>query len=285
MKLVVVSGLSGAGKSVAMHALEDLDYYCIDNLPVALFAAFIEEINRSDYPGYERAAVAIDSRNPVTSLEGFAEMIVELRDKGVVDSLVFLQADDQSLVKRFSETRRKHPLSTDRLALSEAIAKERIVLEDLNRNADVTIDSSHTNLHQLRDLILHRVHRHEANTVSLLLQSFGFKHGMVHDADMLFDVRCLPNPYWVPRLRGLTGHDAAVQEYLATQPTVNEMVDSIAGFLGKWIPEFESENRSYLTVAVGCTGGKHRSVYVAEQLAEHFRGQRDAVLVRHRDSH
>lgn len=283
MSIIVVSGLSGAGKSVAMHALEDLGYYCIDNLPVNLLPQLVEEIERAANPTYEQAAVAIDARNPAASLQGFPQVIDELRDKGIVTALVFLEADDRSLIKRFSETRRKHPLTTDHTSLAEAIARERVLLDAIRESADVHIDSSETNLHQLRELIQHRVHRRPVETLSLEFQSFGYKHGIPQDTDLVFDARCLPNPYWVPRLRPLTGRDAEVVEYLQAQSVATEMVDALRFFLETWIPRFEAENRAYLTVAIGCTGGRHRSVYLVEALAEYFRAQRDSVLVRHRE--
>lgn len=283
MKLIVVSGLSGAGKSVAMHALEDLGYYCVDNLPIALLSALIEELKRSAHRGHEQVAVAIDARNPASSLHDFPQVIRDLRDHGSIEHLVFLEADENSLIKRFSETRRKHPLSADNTSLGEAIKREKQLLNGIRQGADIRIDTSQTNLHQLRELILHRVHERALKTVSLLIQSFGFKYGIPQDADMVFDARCLPNPYWVPELRELTGLDENVVHYLEAEPVAAEMVASIKVFLETWIPRFESEDRSYLTVAIGCTGGRHRSVFVAEVLAEHFKNERDAVLVRHRE--
>ena len=283
MKLTVISGLSGAGKSVAMHALEDLAYYCIDNLPVALLPALIEELNQSGHPVHEQVAVAIDARNPAASLQDFPDVIRDLRGHDVVEHLVFLEADENSLIKRFSETRRKHPLSTDDISLAEAIKREKALMNGIRQSADIRIDTSQTNLYQLRELILHRVHKRRIKTVSLLIQSFGFKHGVPQDADMVFDARCLPNPYWVPELRALTGLDEEVVKYLEAEPVAGQMVESVRAFLETWIPRFELEDRSYLTVAIGCTGGRHRSVFVAEELARYFKGEREAVLVRHRE--
>ena len=282
MKLVLISGLSGAGKSIAMHALEDLGYYCVDNLPVRLLGALADELDLGDDPE-ARAAVSIDSRNPAAALQDFPDQIKALKSRGLLHALVFLEADDASLIKRFSETRRKHPLTAVNTSLAEAIGLERSLLETVRDVADVHIDTSSTNLHQLRELITHRVHERQEKRLSLLFQSFGFKHGVPQDADMVFDARCLPNPHWVPGLRPLTGCDREVKEYLLSEPVVTEMVDGLKRFLEDWIPRFEAENRSYLTIAVGCTGGRHRSVFVTETLGEHFRAQRDAVLVRHRD--
>ncbi len=283
MKLNVISGLSGAGKSVAMHALEDLGYYCIDNLPVTLLEALADELGRAGHPMYERAAVAIDARNPGAALQELPAIIDALRERSVVEQLVFLEADDSSLIKRFSETRRKHPLTADDISLAEAIRRERVLLAPVRESADIRIDTSRTNLHQLRDLVLHRVDQRGTKTLSLLFQSFGYKHGIPPDADFLFDARCLPNPHWVPNLRPLTGIDTEVAEFLGGEAMVVEMIDGIRDFLETWIPRFQDENRPYLTVAIGCTGGRHRSVFLVEQLAEYFRKHRDAVLVRHRE--
>ena len=283
MKLNVISGLSGAGKSVAMLALEDLGYYCIDNLPVTLLEALADELGRAGHPMYERAAVAIDARNPGAALQELPAIIDALRERSVVEQLVFLEADDSSLIKRFSETRRKHPLTADDISLAEAIRRERVLLAPVRESADIRIDTSRTNLHQLRDLVLHRVDQRGTKTLSLLFQSFGYKHGIPPDADFLFDARCLPNPHWVPNLRPLTGIDTEVAEFLGGEAMVVEMIDGIRDFLETWIPRFQDENRPYLTVAIGCTGGRHRSVFLVEQLAEYFRKHRDAVLVRHRE--
>lgn len=283
MKLNVISGLSGAGKSVAMHALEDLGYYCIDNLPVTLLQALADELGRAAQPLYERAAVAIDARNPGYALQELPAIIDTLRERSVIDQLVFLEADDSSLITRFSETRRKHPLTAEDISLAEAIRRERTLLAPVRESADIRIDTSRTNLHQLRDLILHRVDQRGTKTLSLLFQSFGYKHGIPPDADMLFDARCLPNPHWVPHLKPLTGLDREVAEFLGAEAVVMEMVDGIREFLETWIPRFQAENRPYLTVAIGCTGGQHRSVFLVEQLAKYFREHREAVLVRHRE--
>ena len=282
MKLVLISGLSGAGKSVAMHALEDLSYYCVDNLPVNLLSALTEEFDVGPVPD-ARAAVSIDARNPATSLRDFPLLIQELRDRGALHALVFLEADDDSLIKRFSETRRKHPLTADNTSLAEAIGRERMLLETVREIADVHIDTSHTNLHQLRELIAHRVHERHDQKLSLLFQSFGYKFGIPQDTDLVFDARCLPNPHWVPSLRPLSGLDQAVKDYLLSEAMVTDMVESLRVFLDDWIPRFEAENRSYLTISVGCTGGRHRSVFVTEALGDYFKSERDAVLVRHRD--
>ncbi len=284
MKLFVVSGLSGAGKSVALNTLEDMGYYCIDNLPANLLPAFANQMVTPNGVPYENAAVGIDARNPAQALEKFPAIIADLRSRGVACDLLYLEADEPILIKRFSETRRRHPLTGDGVSLAEAIARERELLGELAEHADLRLDTSLTTLHQLRDLIRSRVGRSSDMALSLLMESFGYKHGMPRDADFVFDVRCLPNPHWVPALRPLTGKDAPVAEFLAAAPLVDEMYESVRSFLEQWIPRFQAENRSYLTVALGCTGGQHRSVYLAERLGRHFRSQTKInVIVRHRE--
>jgi UPF0042 nucleotide-binding protein len=284
MRLVVVSGLSGAGKSVALHTLEDLGYYCTDNLPAELLPAFAAQMMRPDGPDYSQAAVGIDARNPSRALARFPEILNDLRARGMECQLLFLEADDAILIKRFSETRRRHPLSTDTISLGEAIARERQLLGALASTADLRVDTSVTTLHQLRDIVRLRVGGGPPGTLSVLFLSFGFKHGVPRDADFVFDVRCLPNPHWDQHLRPLTGLDRPVQDFLACDALVQEMYVALREFLESWIPRFQAESRSYLTVALGCTGGQHRSVYMAERLAEHFRGQRRwAVIARHRE--
>lgn len=283
MRLIVVSGLSGAGKSVAMEALEDLGYYCVDNLPANLLPAFTDELTARAGSAYERAAVAIDARNPADALQRSPAMIVKLRDKGVVNELLFVEAENGILIKRFSETRRKHPLTAGNISLGEAIRKERELLGPLRREADICIDTSRTNLYQLRDIIRERIDGRPLKVLSLLFESFGYKHGLPPDSDMVFDVRCLPNPHWEPNLRPLTGLDFEVVEFLESHPIVEEMFIDIRDFLEPWIAKYEAGNRSYLTIAIGCTGGQHRSVYLAERLREHFCAHRKGVMVRHRE--
>lgn len=283
MRLVIVSGLSGSGKSVALHTLEDLDYYCIDNLPIGLLEPFAQQLLDNPSPGQDNAAVGIDARNQSHELQHFPEIVRRLRDRGIRCEILYLQADDETLLKRFSETRRKHPLSRADVPLADAIRQERSLLEPISANASLHIDTTRTNIHQLRDLVQERVAGKTDGALSLLFKSFGFKHGVPEDADFVFDVRCLPNPHWEAHLRPQTGLDREVAEYLDAQPMVDEMFDAIRDFLDTWIPRFESENRSYLTVALGCTGGQHRSVYLARRLGEHFRQRYPSVLVRHRE--
>jgi len=283
MRLIIVSGLSGSGKSIALNTLEDLDYYCIDNLPVGMLRAFAEQMTGEWGQNHGDFAVGIDARNSSPDLQHFPEVLKDIRKRDIDTSTLFLQADDDTLFKRFSETRRKHPLTDHSVSLADAIALERELLEPIAARADTFIDTTHTNVHQLRDLIHDRVRQHETGTMSVLFQSFGYKHGIPSDADFVFDVRCLPNPHWEPALRPLTGKDEAVGAYLTSHPRVGQMLEQLQQFLEFWIPCFEEDNRSYMTIALGCTGGQHRSVYLVERLADHFRNQRGNVLIRHRE--
>lgn len=282
MKLVIVSGLSGSGKSIALETLEDCGFYCVDNLPVGLFEPFVRQAVASNQPAFQRAAVSIDARNQSTSLEDFPATL-QLADRfGIECQILFLQAETEVLLKRFSETRRRHPLTDTKRPLSEAIQMERVLLEPVVSRAHLLIDTTYTNVHQLRELIRARVGARQDHLMSLYFLSFGFKNGIPLDADFLFDARCLPNPYWEPALRGKTGKDREVVEFLEGMDQVRRYRDDVTEFLRRWIPRFAAENRSYLTAAVGCTGGQHRSVYLVEALAEHFRAEHD-LIVRHRD--
>ena len=282
MKLVVISGVSGSGKSNALHVLEDLDYYCIDNLPVGLLPAFAEQTQASN-DSISHAAIGIDARNLPNELHRFAYILEQLKNKGVVVEIIFLDAEDNILLKRFSETRRKHPLTENEIPLIEAIKKERELLEPIASRADLYIDTSRTNIYQLRDLIKERMTGSTAQNLSLLFESFGFKHGAPTDADFVFDARCLPNPHWEPKLRDYTGLDQPVIDYLQQHDVVDEMFEDIRKFVQTWMPRFEAENRSYLTVAIGCTGGQHRSVYLAHRLAETLKKYHNNTHIRHRD--
>lgn len=283
MKLVIISGLSGSGKTVALHTLEDEDYYCVDNLPLGLLPDFIDRIiNRTIQP-YENIAVGIDARSDSEDLRRFNEIINQLRKKDLELEVIYLQADLATLIKRFSDTRRKHPLSTKGLPLSEAIEVERSLLSDVVSESDLIIDTTYTNIHQLRDFIKERVIKHGETGLSLLFQSFGFKHGTPTDSDFVFDVRCLPNPHWEPTLRPKTGLDIEVVEFLQAEEEVNDMLKQISGLLQYWIPKFEQQNRYYLTVSIGCTGGQHRSVFIAQQMYDNFRDIIQNVSIRHRE--
>jgi len=283
MKLVVISGVSGSGKSTALHVLEDQDYYCIDNLPVGLLPDFSLKMNA--FPGQlgNLAAVGIDARNPALDLSRFPEILDSLKEAGVDCEVIYLDADDEVLLKRFSETRRKHPLTGEKVALHDAIHHERRLLQPIIDRADLFVDTTQRNVHQLRDLIRERIQGKQSGGLSILFESFGFKHGIATDADFVFDARCLPNPHWESHLRALTGRDKPVADFLEKQDLVNQYFEQLSSMMANWIPAFEADNRSYLTIAVGCTGGQHRSVYLTERLGQHFRQQRDHVIIRHRD--
>ncbi len=279
MRLVIISGLSGSGKSVALNALEDAGYYCIDNIPVALLQSFVDEILPRRDPAFQQLALGVDARN-APDIPRLPAQITDLRNAGIPCEVIFLQAGEDILLSRFSETRRKHPLTTDQVSLTEALAQERKLLGPIVNIADLVVDTSGMSVHDLRELIDHRVASREEGKLSILLESFGYKHGLPPEADFVFDVRCLPNPYWQPRLRPLSGRDRAVREFLQGQPRVREMVGDITAFLRRWIPRYKDSQRAYLTVAIGCTGGQHRSVYVADAVAERLPPS-DIVQTRH----
>lgn len=284
MKLIIISGLSGSGKSVALHTLEDEEYYCVDNLPPTLLPDFVRELERSAPELHKLTAVGVDARSTPQDLQQFPDHMQQLRDHCVEVELIFLEAETSVLIKRFSETRRRHPLSHDSLPLMEAIEKERQLLSVVKERADLVIDTTTLNVHDLRKLMIQRVHSPRSpETLSLLFQSFGFKHGVPGDSDFVFDARCIPNPHWVPELRPLTGRDPAVQQFLHDEPMAGEMLQSIGDFLDRWLPHFEAEKRRYITVSVGCNGGQHRSVYLCEQLAALFADKHGGVTLRHRE--
>ncbi|GJM13645.1 MAG: nucleotide-binding protein [Pseudohongiella sp.] len=265
-----------------LHVLEDRGYYCIDNLPASLLPALADRISNDDTPS-SNVAVSIDARNISADLQQAPEIISELQERELATEIIFLDANSQTLLKRFSESRRKHPLSNESTDLREAIDIESALLEPISMMANLVIDTSTMSLHQLRDLIKNRLFEDSDTGTALLFQSFGFKNGVPVDADLVYDVRCLPNPYWDTKLRSLTGLHEEVSKFLDSQDDVREMVNDITSYLKKWLPKYESNNRSYITVAVGCTGGQHRSVYVGEKLAEHFSGKIKNVQIRHRD--
>jgi len=279
MRLVVLSGLSGSGKSVALNALEDAGHYCIDNIPIALLQSFVDETLPQQDPAFSHVALCADARN-AADIPRLPSLVQEMRKAGIACEVIFLQADEDVLLSRFSETRRKHPLTTDQVSLTEALEQESRLLEPIVDIADLLVDTSAMNIHELRDLIGNRVASRAEGKLSILLASFGFKYGLPADADFVFDVRCLPNPYWEPALRALTGRDRPVREFLENQPQVQAMVDDITVFLQRWIPRYKETQRAYLTVAIGCTGGQHRSVHVAEAVAERL-SSGDTVQTRH----
>jgi RNase adapter protein RapZ len=283
LRLVIVSGLSGSGKSVALHTLEDLGYYCIDNLPIFLLRDLALGFRDATASVFRNTAVGIDARNLPEHLRDLPHLVTELTDLGVDCRVLYLEAQTETLIKRFSETRRKHPLTSQERSLAEAIELERRLLEPILSDADLCIDTTHTNVHQLRDLVRERFGGESTASMSILLQTFGFKHGAPRDADFVFDVRCLPNPHWQPELRPLTGLDAEVVRFLEQSPEAGQMRDDLIAFLDRWIPRFEADGRSYLTIAIGCTGGQHRSVYMGEALRRHFEETGRRVMVRHRE--
>jgi len=290
MKLIIVSGLSGSGKSTALHILEDLGYYSVDNLPVRLLPALAKELLGQGKPNYQHVAAGIDARNPPSDLEQFQDIIGDLNTSGVQVEVLFLEAESTTLIKRFSETRRKHPLTSVGvlgLTLQDAIERERKVLEPLRAMAHLCLDTTRTHQHQLRDLLKHKVDQTNVGShgLSILFTSFGYKNGIPADADYLFDLRCLPNPHWESHLRTLTGRDPEVAAFLEKNSLVEEMYQSLKKFIEAWIPRFEADNRVYLTIALGCTGGQHRSVYLVERLVRHFRTNRPDVQMRHRELH
>jgi len=282
MKLTIISGRSGSGKSTVLHILEDRGYYCIDNLPASLLPALADRISNGD-THLSDIAVSIDARNISADLQQAPEIISELQARELSTEIIFLDANSQTLLKRFSESRRKHPLSNESTDLREAIDIESALLESISMMANLVIDTSNMSLHQLRDLMKNRLLESSETNMALLFESFGFKNGVPVDADLVYDVRCLPNPYWDTALRSLTGLDADVAKFLDLQDEVQEMVDDIKTYLEKWLPRYESNNRSYITVAVGCTGGQHRSVYIGEKLRRYFSSKIKNVQIRHRD--
>ena len=274
MQLIIVTGLSGSGKSVVLKALEDAGYYCVDNLPATLLPQIYENLNDSQ----SRVAISTDTRSG--ALEALPENIEKLKAQGINVQVLFLESTKQALVKRFSETRRRHPLSNDDITLGESIELERKLLAPLSELGH-HIDTSDLSANTLRGWVKDFVAQ-ESKNITLLFTSFGFKHGIPLDADFVFDVRCLPNPHYDPKLRPMTGRDAPVKAFLEQQPMVHDMYKDIQNFVARWLPSFIQENRSYLTIAIGCTGGQHRSVHIVEELGKHF-SQQQQVLIRHRE--
>lgn len=281
MKIIVVSGLSGSGKSVALGMLEDLDFYCIDNLPLPLLAYIKPETLKSRDEEFPLLAVGIDARSRPGDVAAFPKRINELRASGLDIEVVFFTADRDVILRRYSETRRKHPLTGPDTPLAEAIDRERELLKPISDNADHIIDTSRSNIHQLREMIRQYIQGSDHDSFSVLFQSFGFKYGVPKGVDFVFDVRCLPNPYWDEALREHTGLEQEIIDFLESRPETADMLNDLTGFLEKWLPKYQAENRAYVTVAIGCTGGKHRSVYLAEKLAEYFRKRYPNTLLRH----
>lgn len=277
MQLIIITGLSGSGKSIVLKALEDSGYYCVDNLPATLLPQTTEHLISA---GQQLAAVSIDTRS--SALKELPTQIQALKDQQIDVQIIFLDSNDITLVKRFSETRRRHPLSNDTTTLLESIQAERALLAPLVSIAH-RLDTSHLSTNTLRNWVKDFISLDHTSGLTLLFSSFGFKHGIPLNADFVFDVRCLPNPHYDPALRPLTGRDQPVIDFLQEVPTVNAMYEDIKQFVTRWLPEFIRDNRSYLTVAVGCTGGQHRSVYLTERLAKSFKESHSKVLIRHRE--
>ncbi|MEZ8295747.1 RNase adapter RapZ [Vibrio splendidus] len=280
MRLIVVSGQSGAGKSVALRVLEDLGYYCVDNLPVNLLSDFVESVREIN----QNVAVSIDIRNLPKEPQLVTETLEQLEAATDIDvNVLFLDASKQTLLKRYSETRRIHPLSIsqEKLSLEQAIDLEKTLLTPLAEQASIVIDSSDCNLYELSEKVRFKVEGKEKQELIIVFQSFGFKYGLPSDADYVFDVRFLPNPHWEPALRPLTGLDAPIHSFLEKHSEVLELKQQIQGFVEQWLPMLEKNNRSYLTVAIGCTGGKHRSVYLTQKIGEYFEQLGHQVQIRH----
>ncbi|UAA38466.1 RNase adapter RapZ [Paraneptunicella aestuarii] len=278
MKLIIISGHSGSGKTIVLRALEDLGYYCVDNIPVNLLPTLTHTVENE----YEEVAVSIDVRNIPKDPDELNEILDYLPTNWEV-TVVFLDSSDDVLLKRFSETRRLHPLSKQKMSLTEAIKAERRVLAPIAERADLYIDTDKLSVHQLAELVRERILGKKSSRLVLVFESFGFKHGIPKDADYVFDARFLPNPHWEPELKPLTGLDSPVQVFLGSQPIVAKFVWQIQSLIATWLPHLERNNRSYVTVAVGCTGGQHRSVYVVEMLANVFKASHPDVQVRHRE--
>jgi RNase adapter protein RapZ len=281
VRLLIVTGLSGSGKSVALNMLEDLGWYCIDNIPAGLLNAFISHTVRRPNRAYDRTAVGLDARNEPDEIASVPQLVGELRKSGIGCEIIYLHAGEAMLLRRYGETRRRHPLVREGVDLRAAIADELRLLEPMTYSADLVIDTSRTSVHELRELIRARVEQRRAGRLSIMFESFGFKHGIPSGADFVFDARTLPNPYWEPTLQPLSGRDPAVIAFLEAQPAVRELLDDVVGFLERRIPLYLENNRGYLTVAVGCTGGQHRSVYLVERLAAHFAARYPDVVARH----
>ncbi|MEM7257236.1 MAG: RNase adapter RapZ [Pseudomonadota bacterium] len=282
MQLIIISGLSGAGKSVALHTLEDEGFLCVDNLPISMLVDLARKM-AADAESYSQIAVGIDARGEADPLDQFESILMQVSSLGVDTKVVFLQAQHEVLITRFSETRRKHPLSKHGAPLETALQTERALLGRVEQIADVGIDTTNLNLHQLREIIRKRVLGYNRKPLNVLLQSFGFKHGQPVGTDFMFDVRCLPNPYWSTTLRPLTGRDQPVAEFLQQHDLVEKMISDISAFFTDWTPIFEAENRSYLTVSIGCTGGRHRSVFIVEEVCKRVHSKIDQITIRHRE--
>jgi UPF0042 nucleotide-binding protein len=281
MRLVIVSGLSGSGKSVALNVLEDLGWYCVDNIPAALINDFIAHSIRRENQIYDRCAVGVDARNEPDDIARVPQLAQDLRRSGIECEMIFLHAAEDALVRRYGDTRRRHPLARIGVDLKAAIAEELRLLEPITYSADLVIDTTHTSVHELREVVRARVERHNPGKLSIMFESFGYKYGIPGGADFVFDARTLPNPYWDPALRPLNGCDPAVVQFLSGQPTVMEFLDDVTQFVARRLPLYSEKNRAYLTVAIGCTGGQHRSVFLVDRLKEYFAARYPDVGAHH----
>lgn len=280
MRLIIISGSSGSGKSTALHVLEDMGFICIDNLPASLLPDLVKRINQDDDKQY---AVSIDARNSEEDIASLP-LLIQSSDVAALNyRVIFLDADDNILLRRFSETRRRHPLSNQDTNLQAAITREKILLKPIIDIADINIDTSDMGFHDLRDLVKRNIFALYNASTSILFQSFGFKYGLPRDSDLVFDVRCLPNPHWDISLRASTGNDEGVIKFLEKEPDVIDMYNDIRQFLERWLPSYDANNRSYMTICIGCTGGQHRSVYLCNILTEHFKKTLDDVQLSHRE--
>ncbi len=282
VRLIIISGRSGSGKSTALHQLEDEGFYCIDNLPVSLLPALMAKTGGEEFHLFQGTAVCIDARNAWKDLENF-QVILDSLPSWVDTQVLFLDAQELTLLQRFGETRRRHPLSSESIPLAEAIARERALLEPISSSASLVLDTSQMTVYELRDAIKQRLLGTSAGSMSILVQSFGFKRGVPADADLVFDVRMLPNPHWVKELRLKNGLDVEVKEFLECQPMTTELFLDISHYLDNWLPRYREGNRSYMNIALGCTGGQHRSVYLANRLFQYYKEQYPTIHIRHRE--
>lgn len=278
MRLILINGRSGTGKTVALHVLEELGFYAINNLPISMLPNLVATLDQR----HDNVCVSIDASSLPTNADALEKMLAELKQKIRLE-VILLDASNNTLLQRFSETRRKHPLTTTEVLLPEALDQERNMLEPISQMSDLKVDTNRLTLKELREIIIKRVAKRDTTVLSIQLKSFGYKYGIPNDADYIFDVRCLPNPYWVADLRNHTGLDAIVQEYFQQHDEVAALRDDIKQYLKTWVPKFHNNDRQYLTIAIGCTGGVHRSVYIVEQLAEHFKNDWELLQIRHRE--
>ncbi|MEM1141690.1 MAG: RNase adapter RapZ [Pseudomonadota bacterium] len=282
MDLILVSGRSGSGKSTALRQLEDDGYYAIDNLPATLLGELVTDADQRFSDSFQGVAVCIDARNSEAELTAIPQTLAALPEH-VHSRILYLDADEDTLVRRFSETRRRHPLTDSAVSLREALIKEQALLEPLAASSTLTLDTRSMTIYELRDEIRQRLVAADSGGMVILVQSFGFKRGIPGDADLIFDLRLLPNPHWEPDLRAKTGLDPEVAAFLTQHSITDELFADISGFIQRWLPAYQSSSRSYLTVAVGCTGGQHRSVYMARRLYEYLRESGNPVQLRHRE--